>query len=35
MDGLETVIDVLPFLIPLILLEFALLGIALFDLIKR
>ena len=35
MGGFEDIVELLPFLIPLVLLELALLGIALFDLIKR
>jgi len=35
MGGFEDIVELLPFLIPVVLLELALLGIALFDLIKR
>jgi len=35
MDGWDTIVEILPFLIPLLILQLALLVVALVDLIKR
>ena len=35
MDGLDTIVEILPFLIPLLILQLALMIVALVDLIKR